>query len=71
MKSDQIDTLVARAKSGREVKGLKSTYTGADGKSYDMFHATEAHKALLGFQEEPESKIPDCPRCSCGGHETA
>ena len=58
MKSDQIDALVTRVKSNREARGLKSTYTGADGKSYDMFHATEAHKAFWDFKKSLKAKYP-------------
>lgn len=53
-----IEALVARAKASREAKGLKATYVGVDGKPFDMFHPTQAHKDFYDFKYELRGKYP-------------
>lgn len=45
-----MSALVASIKAKRESTGLKSTYVGADGAAFDMFHPNEAVKAFNDFK---------------------
>lgn len=45
-----IQALVNAAHARRAAKGLKSTYTAADGSTFDMFHPNEATKAFWDFK---------------------
>ncbi len=53
-----MDALTHLVKASREAQGLRSTYVGQDGRTFDMYHATQEQKTFYDFKYELRAKYP-------------